>query len=78
MNGSNHIYDKQRFDREEKGKEMTVAILSIYVLMNQLDQFCNNFPVRIPLKITSGRLDGCKVKTMNLRLRSLLYLPFSL
>ena len=26
------------------------AILSIYALMNQLDQFCNNFPVRIPLK----------------------------
>ena len=72
MNGSNHIYDQQRFDREEKRKETMVAILPIYVLMNQLDQFCNNFPVRILQKITLERLDGCKVKTMNLRLRSLL------
>ena len=46
MNGSNHIYDKQRFDREEKGIEVTRAILLLYALMNQLDQFCNNFPAR--------------------------------
>ena len=52
--------------------EVMKAILSIYAVMNQLDQSCYNFPVRIPLKITSGGLDGCKVKTMNLRLRSLL------
>ena len=52
--------------------ELIRAMLSVHALMNQLDQFCNNFPVRKLQRITLGGLDGCKVKTMNLRLRSLL------
>ena len=42
------------------------TILSINALMNQLDQFCNNFPIRTLQRITLGTLDGCKVKMMNL------------
>ena len=72
MNGFQHIYDDQRIDREEKKVGLLKTILSSYALMNQLDQFCNNFFIRRLQRMTFGRLDGCKVKTMNLLLRSLL------
>ena len=70
MNGFQHIYDDQRIDREEKEVGSLKTNLCCYALMNQLDQFCNNFSIRRLQRMTFGRLDGCKVKTMNLRLRS--------
>ena len=72
MNDFQHLYDDQRIDREEKEIGVLKAILFYYALMNQLDQFCNNFSSRRLQRMTFGRLDGCKVKTMNLLLRSLL------
>ena len=72
MNDLQHLNDDQRIHREENEIASPRTILSFYALMNRLDQFCNNFSIRKLQRITLGRLDGCKVKMMNLLLRSLL------
>ena len=72
MNDFQHLYDDQRIDREENEIGSPRTILSFYALMNQLDQFCNNFSIIKLQRIALARSDGCKVKMMNLLLRSLL------
>ena len=61
----------------KKGEAMK-PIRAEYAFINALDQFCDNFPVRIIVKISSGSLDDCKVKVVNLGFRSLLCSPSSL